>query len=324
MIRRILYGLLSGLVLLLAIGWTYESVGQARLERRFAAPGELVDVGGRNLHVHCLGVGDPTVVVEAGSGSWSNDWLPAQRLLAERQRVCTYDRPGYGWSDPADEPATARRLTRDLRRALDGVGVDRPFVLVGHSLGGLYARAYALQHPQDVAGLVLVDARHEDAAEALPEEIVQREREMGRVYGLARVLARFGVVRALGPLLLPPTGLPLAEAEVFWAQATRPRFFRTVQSELHALEQVEARVRGGRHDVPLVVVAHGLPGMFGELPEAEAAERAWQRLQEDLLTRSERSRHIVAHDSGHNVPIERPAVVVDAVRALEAVIAPER
>lgn len=318
MIRRVAFGLFTAVALLLLVGFVYELLAQRYAERQYDPLGQRVDVGGRSVHVHCVGSGDPTVVVEAGSGSWSLDWLQAQALLAEEHRVCTYDRAGYGWSDPAPDPPTAERITTDLRRALDAAGVDEPFVLMGHSLGGLYARAYALVYPQDVVGLVLVDSRHEDVNAMLPEALVEQERQMRRVYGLAQVLARFGIVRALGPALLPSPGLPEEQAEVFWAQATRPRFFGTVQAEIDAIGQVEQRVRGATYEVPVVVVRHGAPGMFGAHPDAKEAEEAWRRSQEDLLTSSEDAVLLVAEESGHNIHLEQPEVLLEAVQAVEA------
>jgi L-ascorbate metabolism protein UlaG (beta-lactamase superfamily)/pimeloyl-ACP methyl ester carboxylesterase len=127
-----------------------------------ARPGALVDVGGRKIHMNCTGSGSPTVVIESGSASFAIDWLLVQPEVAKTTRVCSYDRAGSGWSDPSGHPETADGTVADLHAALSAAGEKPPYVLVAHSIGGLYARAYQLGHPKEVAGIVFVDAAHED------------------------------------------------------------------------------------------------------------------------------------------------------------------
>src|SRR6185503_7396802 len=125
-------------------------------------PGRLVDVGGRKLHVNCAGSGSPTVVLEAGASSFALDWSLVQPEIARTQRVCSYDRAGSGWSDPRPDVETPARIAADLHAALAAAGERPPYVLVGHSAGGLYVRLYQLEHPNEVVGLVLVDPATED------------------------------------------------------------------------------------------------------------------------------------------------------------------
>jgi L-ascorbate metabolism protein UlaG (beta-lactamase superfamily)/pimeloyl-ACP methyl ester carboxylesterase len=127
-----------------------------------ARPGTLVDVGGRKIHLNCTGSGSPTVVLESGSASFAIDWVFVQPEVARTARVCSYDRAGAGWSDPSGHAETAEGAVADLHAALSAAGEKPPFVLVAHSIGGLYARAYQLEHPKDVAGIVFVDSAHED------------------------------------------------------------------------------------------------------------------------------------------------------------------
>ena len=126
------------------------------------APGRLVDVGGRRLHLHCIGNGSPTVVLEAGASSFALDWTLVQSRLARARRVCAYDRAGAGWSDPREDVETPARVTDDLHRLLTTAAEKPPFVMVGASMGGLYVRRYQLEYPADVVGMVLVDAATED------------------------------------------------------------------------------------------------------------------------------------------------------------------
>jgi len=126
------------------------------------APGRLVDIGGRKLHLTCSGSGSPTVVIEAGASAFAIDWTLVQPEVARARRVCAYDRAGSGWSDPRPDVETPARIVADLHALLAAAGERPPYVLVGHSAGGLYVRLYQLEHPNEVVGLVLVDPATED------------------------------------------------------------------------------------------------------------------------------------------------------------------
>src|SRR6185295_10153254 len=121
------------------------------------APGRLVDLGGHRLHLHCTGRGAPTVVIENGFDELSTDWARVQERVARTSRICTYDRAGYGWSDPGPLPRTFDQINLELRDALRAAGEKAPLVLAGHSFGGAVVRQYAHTYGADVAGLVLVD-----------------------------------------------------------------------------------------------------------------------------------------------------------------------
>src|SRR5215831_13633051 len=125
------------------------------------APGKLVDLGGHRLQVNCTGAGAPVVVVENGLGDFSSDWILVQSRVEKFTRICTYDRAGYAWSDPGPMPRTFAQLNLELKDALEKLGERGPFVLVGHSFGGPVVRNFAAFYPQNVAGMVLVDAAFE-------------------------------------------------------------------------------------------------------------------------------------------------------------------
>ncbi|HEX9579572.1 MAG TPA: alpha/beta hydrolase [Gemmatimonadales bacterium] len=133
-------------------------------------PGKLVDVGGYRLHLDCRGSASPTVVIDVGAGAWSIFFTHIQEEIAAEARVCTYDRAGMGWSDPSPLPRTRERMVQELHALLRRSDVPAPYVLVGHSLGGLNVRAFATQHPDEVAGVVLVESAHEDQWSRLPPE----------------------------------------------------------------------------------------------------------------------------------------------------------
>jgi len=172
---RILLGLLALIVLLALGGATYEAIMAAGDSKRYPPPGQLVDVGGYRLHLHCIGQGSPTVVLDTGLGAFSLDWGAVQPHIATSTRVCAYDRAGLGWSDPGPTPRSPQQFVAELHALLTKGGVEGPYVLVAHSISGKTARLFASQHPDEVAGMVLVDARHEHVDEHLTRDQLAAE-----------------------------------------------------------------------------------------------------------------------------------------------------
>jgi pimeloyl-ACP methyl ester carboxylesterase len=142
--------LIALIVVLAAGGATYEAIKAAGDATRYPARGQLVDLGGNRMHIHCVGQGSPTVVLDAGLGGFSLDWNLVQPELAATTRVCAYDRAGYGWSDPSPQPRTPRQIADELHTLLFTAGVKGPYVLVGHSAAGKHVRLYADLYPQEV------------------------------------------------------------------------------------------------------------------------------------------------------------------------------
>lgn len=155
--RWLLYPVLAVLGLA-AIGGGYETVREAADATAYPMPGRLIDVGGHRLHLHCTGSGSPTVIVEPGAGDFSSVMGWISPAVADDTRVCVYDRAGRGWSEPADAPQDGTQIASDLHTLLQRGNVPGPYVLVGHSFGGLYVLTYAARYPDEVAGMVLVDS----------------------------------------------------------------------------------------------------------------------------------------------------------------------
>jgi pimeloyl-ACP methyl ester carboxylesterase len=127
-----------------------------------APPGELIDLGGRRLHLNCAGAGSPTVIVLSGGGSFSMEWVLVQKEVAGFARICTYDRAGYAWSDHGPVDDGIEQIMDDLTLLSRKAHLAPPYILVGHSLDALYARAYQRRFPEQVAGLVFVDGTHDE------------------------------------------------------------------------------------------------------------------------------------------------------------------
>lgn len=162
-------GLVIGLVALAVVGAIYQAFGTQIYRRIYPPPGELVDVGGHSLHINCVGEGSPTVILESGSGATSVDWANIQPEVADSTRVCAYDRAGSGWSEPGPGPGDPQQIARELHTLLGNARIDGPYVLVGHSFGGLYIRMYADLYPNEVEGMVLVDSSHPEQSKRMAE-----------------------------------------------------------------------------------------------------------------------------------------------------------
>src|ERR687897_609228 len=170
-IRRIGMALVGFVVALLALavaGAIYQVIATERAERAYPPPGEMVDVGGHSLHINCVGQGSPTVLLDAGSGGFSAQWVRVQREVSGTTRVCAYDRAGMGWSEMGPEPRDAKQITGELHTLLSKADIEGPYVLVGHSFGGMYMQTYAARYPEEVAGVALVDSSTE------PDQFGQR------------------------------------------------------------------------------------------------------------------------------------------------------
>lgn len=317
----VLAGLLFG-------GWLVEILAEQRDRRRYPAPGRLVTAGGHRMHLLCSGErrpGEPLVLLESGMGSWSFYWRLVQPEVARFTRVCSYDRLGFGWSEPGEPPRHAVRIAAELYEALQNAGEPGPYLLVGHSLGGIFVRQFARLYPQEVYGMVLVDSAHEDQLERMPWA---RKEAQGiqPVFTFLAILHRLGVLRLLGKSLLSRFASVKTEEEkkLFLATLLASRYFETSRDEsLTVLQPVKAEERlDALGDKPLTVIqAGGQPETLprGYTPERwQEQRRAWDEIQSDMLKLSFNSRLVIAEKSIHTVQIEQPEVVLDAIRrALE-------
>jgi pimeloyl-ACP methyl ester carboxylesterase len=299
-------------------------VQQYRLQRAHPAAGQMIDIGDHALHVVRAGDG-VSVVFENGTGGMALDWSLVQPAIAEHAGTFAYDRAGMGWSEPGPRPRTIDVLVDELHRALQASSTPGPYVLVGHSFGGLLVRAYAYTYPDEVAGLVLVDAAHEDQFEIYPEAYLADGKRM--IATMNRLRPVFQAVNASGiPALL---GGPSADGiERLPADAAAARRAVgvmdssqavTTVDEMAVLEEDFDIVRSFRRplgDIAVIVITRGETGTEMGIPAGSEDEvhAAWLQMQQDLLTISTDSTLVVAEGSGHNVHVERPELVIDAIR----------
>jgi pimeloyl-ACP methyl ester carboxylesterase len=280
--------LIVALLVLAVVGAIYQAIATERAERAYPPPGEMVDVGGYSLHIHCVGQGSPTVVLDAGSGEMSAQWVWVQQEVFGTTRVCAYDRAGMGWSEMGPEPRDAKQISSELHTLLAKTGIDGPYVLVGHSFGGLYMQTYAARYPGEVVGMALVDSSspkqfsHRSAARDSYEPQKQ-------IFDVASLLARLGIVRLLSKLAPASPELPHQQREQIEALSPSRRQVSTYSLELRATPQSATQTRSLRSlgNKPLAVVSAG------------TQEPDWLELQDDLVTLSSDSTHRVVEGATH-------------------------
>ena len=313
-IRMILAGLsLLGVTLMIA-GALFQSITTAGDTLRHPPPGELIDVGGHRLHLNEMGKGSPIVVLDAGAGGTSLDWSFIQGELAKTTHVCTYDRAGFGWSEQGPKPRTSEQIVEELHTLLANAEVKPPYVLVGHSFGGLNMRLFTSRYPDEVVGLVLVDSVHEDLYERMPAGLREASHvQRSRLYS-ARFLAPIGLARLFAPPLATQK-LPLSVQPAANALGLRSSVYSALYDEAIAFDKSASQLRGSKISsaLPLTVLTRTRPEMWPAEISVDQAEQVWNELQLELAELSRSSTHILVKDSGHFIQIDQPAVVIQAI-----------
>jgi pimeloyl-ACP methyl ester carboxylesterase len=284
-----LVGLIVVLLALAAAGVIYQAIATERAERAYPPPGQMVDVGGYSLHINCLGQGSPTVVLDGGLGEWSAQWVRVQQEVSGTTRVCAYDRAGMGWSEMGPEPRDAKQISSELHALLDVGDIEGPYVLVGHSFGGLYMQTYAARYPEEVAGVALVDSSQPDQFSY--QQVTRDSYEPRKqIFDVASLAARLGIVRLLSKFAPASPELPQQQRAQIDALSPSTRQVSTTALEFRAAPQSATQTRSLRSlgNKPLAVVS-----------APTQAEPGWLKLQDDLVTLSSNSKHRVVEGATH-------------------------
>lgn len=325
-------GLIAALA---AAGFVYQFLGAVKDRRRFAGHGRPVEIGeGRRLFVRERGAGSPAVIFEAGIAATNLNWFRIQEQVAGFTRTASYDREGLGWSSPCRTARTPANCAAELHTMLERVGIEPPYVLVGHSFGGLVMRRFALEYPDEVASVVLVDPMRCDEWPPLnpsKQAHVDRGKRMSRYaipiagVGLARLavtslLCRGGVAsrglagvagegaqHVLGRVSKEVRKMPREVWPMVAAHWSRPAFYRGMH---HHVAGVPETVREMQDAEPI----RGIPVLV-LTPEKSTplSERCLRRIGDD-------ARQVVVPESAHWIHLDQPDVVVESIReAVEAV-----
>ena len=290
-LKRTLLWFAALVFVLVMSGIVYQTASAEADRRNFPAPGNLIDVGGFKMHVHCMGQGSPTVILETLAGGTSSYWGWVQPEVAKTTRVCVYDRAGRGWSEADPQPMTLARTVRNLYTLLTNARVEGPYVLVGHSIGGIYVRQFAAEHPEDVVGMVLVDSAHPYQFDRYPNMRNENEsyQEMTAAFP---TLARLGVFRvyfaAGGELDFAEMKEPQkSEIKAIWSS---PEYFESQHAEAAAVPEIygSGQKLGRLGDLPLLVITAG-----------QNAPGGWRELQGDLASLSDKSTQLTLETATH-------------------------
>ncbi len=273
--------------------------------------GRLVVVNGRRMHLVCTGAGEPPVILEGPQTGISALWIPVQSGVTAFAEVCSYDRAGFGFSDPGPLPRTSAEIAMELHDLLASASIKPPYILVGASAGGFHVRVYAGKYPNDVAGVVLVDSSHPDQARKLhlPENPTAQYKKWERFFPLAHSLGimRFGLGREKRPASLSAAQW----SEVLDARNTVNSYRTSLrEGEAWAESATQVRESGDLGAKPLLV-----------LTGARDADAEWRALwvnglQGDLTRLSTKGRQTVLENSGHGIMLDAPTDVVEGVRTI--------
>jgi pimeloyl-ACP methyl ester carboxylesterase len=297
-----------------SVGGGIETVLEAADAARYPMAGQLVDVDGHGMHLSCTGTASPTVVLEPGGGELSSNlgWITPK--VAGDARVCVYDRPGRGWSDPTDTPQDGTRVAADLHTLLHAAHVPGPYVLAGHSFGGLYVLAYAAHYPQDVAGMVLIDSTSPTSpAPQAQESAGTPDGVVARGSALVSIAARLGLGRLYSVTdygSLPARSRDEVRATTSTATTLRSTIDEYAQASTSMQEAAELRDFGAK---PLVVLTAG-----------DGSDAAWFAKQDRLAQLSTNTSHRVAAGASHEMLVADRTASASTITAIHDVLASVR
>jgi pimeloyl-ACP methyl ester carboxylesterase len=320
-VRRIGLGLLGLVVLLGIAGASWNALALHHYRSVNPSPGKPYAVNGHVMHLYCTGSGAPTIVLESGRGEDFTVWAKVQPALSRSTRTCSYDRAGFGWSEPQPGTRDANSIARQLHMLLLEADITTPVVLMGHSAGGIYIRAYASQFPAAVAGLVFVDASTPEQARALPSAATALEQHSGLEYTIAKSMFALGIARLSGQCTTVDPGF---EAYAGWIRANT-----CIPSQVDAYRReaagwpaslAETAHSGPYGDLPVLILSRDPtqakpPGFPVSAALFHQTNQLWDGLQENLKQLSTRSRRVIARNSGHYIHWDRPDLLNREVSA---------
>ena len=309
--------LAATVIVLLALG----ALAKSRLKKRFALVGQMVDIGGYRLHMHVEGQGSPTVVLDAGAGGFGLAWELVRPAVASVTRVVAYDRAGLGWSDPSPYPRDAYTMALELHTMLTNAKVAGPYILVGHSLGGVVARQFAAKYPDEVVGLVMVDSAHEQQMKHFPAAMVKMAESMKGMMVVMKLIGKLGIF-ALKPGLISIGDNGKLSSELVkqlqGVMASSDSHIDAMIAESESVYAMQTQPVSTLGDLPLTVISHGqldanaVPPSLGQQVRDEY-EAAWQKLQVEITALSTRGKRIVAERSGHDIIFDQPEIVIESI-----------
>jgi pimeloyl-ACP methyl ester carboxylesterase len=319
-LKRLVLGLITLIVILGLLGATYQAAAGKADEKRYPPPGQLVDVGGYRMHIHCMGEGSPTVILEAANMGTVSNWAWIQPEIARTTRACAYDRADLGWSDLSPTPSDTRQNAEALHMLLEKAGESGPFVLAGHSFGGLYIRMYAEMYPEDVAGLVFIEGTLPDGLKQLGKPDIMPNTPDAGMIDATPYISRLGILRLMGFPSTDPD-LPEPQRSELKAYLASNKVAESIKRQYHLFPTLLAQVRplygtGSLGDRPVAVIL-GSEG-DGGIPEwGELFTQQAQLSTNHLLLTVEGADHISLVDRQEHAA-RTAAVILQVVETVRS------
>ena len=316
--KRIGLGLVGTVAVLALSGALYQGISDRIDAKKYPPIGKLVDVGGYNIHLYTTGSGGPSVILDAGMGCNALGWSLVQPKVAEFTQVTAVDRAGNGWSDESPLERTSENIIMEFRTALKKASIPAPYVLVGHSFGGINAQLWASLYPDEVLGVILVDSSHEDQFEKMPMPQMN--------HTLMMLASRLGVARLVTHLPMYKKGVAVFQEQIqnqLLSQVRTTKFMRTVLGEASQFETSCKQLKaagGSLGDKPLIVISAAKYASAEEIglsqERLDAFFADFKELQKDLAAKSTKGKQVIAEESDHMVTLNQPQIIIDSIKEM--------
>jgi pimeloyl-ACP methyl ester carboxylesterase len=309
--------IILALVALGALGAIYQFLSEVRDRKKYPAPGKMFDIGGHKMHLQFMGEHHkkgPTIILEMGGGGNSLHWSLVQPEIAKFARVVTYDRAGYAWSEESPKSRTIDNISTELYNLLHTAQIPGPYILVGHSFGGMVVRLYEKKYSHEVLGVILVDSVHEDQVEIFPPSTdwILHTLKYDFAHVNIKTALFLGLVRLLN-IFYRPNKFPKSTYAQILAHFYTGKFVRTALGEYTNFRQSQKQLRdtgGVMGDKPLIVVS------AGKCTVSQEFWNSWNIFQKDLLIKSTNSSQIIVPHSGHKVNQKAPEIIIHAIKTM--------
>jgi len=319
-IKRVLLGTLILLITLIIIGFIYEQISRSNAEKNLLPHGEFADVGGHNLHYYKKGTSGPTVVFESAFDPAGHlQWFDIQEKMSTFATTISYDRAGLLWSERGNNQKTGKAMAEELHALLEKSGVSKPYILVGHSLGGIILRSFISKYQQDVGGVILVDGTHPNGEDYMSDELYTLVNQ-GLPSGFLKIANSVGLVRLMFKGYFPD------KEEYNYLNTLMPALlYKSAYGVLEEQDQIpylfkEANKITSFGNIPLYVISATDSDRFDNVISDEKIKDeligAMAKMQKDLLNLSTDSEQILVPNSSHYITEDQPIVIIDVIKKM--------